>query len=680
MLFLAMFWSIVLPYMLLLVVAAAISISITLFAWRRRAVQGAVALGILSVAVATWSLGYVLELGSTAIVALPRVGREVSTIDLEGSIFWAKVQYLGIVTVAPAWLIFGLQYTGRGRWLNWRTILLLLAVPLIILGLVWTNEQHNLIWSSIRLDTSGTFPILDFGHGSAFWMIIGYSYLCLLFGSAILIHTILRSPDLYRRQTGALLVSIGAPWVGNFVYIAGLSPWPALDLTPIGFTASCLAMAFGISRFQLLNIVPIAREALIDNMVEGVIVLDDQDRVVDINLAAQQTIGNTASAIIGRPIAQVMTQWSDIIERYQGATQLSEEIIIAEGDDEPSCFDLRISPLYDRNCNLRGRLVVWRDISELKHVEAALRRQNDELIALQEKLFQAKEVAESASRAKSTFLANMSHELRTPLSAILGYSQLLQYQVKANDATSMLPDLKAIWMAGEHLLNLINNILDLSKIEAGKMELYLEDFDIKTLVNGTADTIRPLVEQNDNTLVVQCADDVEIMYADMTKVKQILFNLLSNAAKFTKHGVITLRVQRMQSEESRPALRQAYDLPGQIYRMLTSTQENENNLAALLSFIVFEVSDTGAGIPEELLTSIFKEFTQADPSTTRKYGGTGLGLAISQHYCQMMGGTISVESVEGQGSTFIVRIPAEVVRWPADTVAPLEVHFNVRGA
>jgi signal transduction histidine kinase len=170
------------------------------------------------------------------------------------------------------------------------------------------------------------------------------------------------------------------------------------------------------------------------------------------------------------------------------------------------------------------------------------------------------------------------------------------------------------------------------------------------------------------------------MYADMTKVKQILFNLLSNAAKFTKHGVITLRVQRMQSEESRPALRQAYDLPGQIYRMLTSTQENENNLAALLSFIVFEVSDTGAGIPEELLTSIFKEFTQADPSTTRKYGGTGLGLAISQHYCQMMGGTISVESVEGQGSTFIVRIPAEVVRWPADTVAPLEVHFNVRGA
>ncbi|MCG8346748.1 MAG: ATP-binding protein [Chloroflexales bacterium] len=664
--------------MLLLACAAAISISITFFAWRRRAVQGAVALSILSVAVITWSLGYALELGSTVIVAAPRVTGDLSAADLGVSILWAKVQYLGIVTVALGWLVFGLQYTGREKWLNRRTMLLLLVVPLVVLLLVWTNERHGLIWSSIGLDTSGTFPILDFEHGPAFWVIIGYSYLCLLFGSMILIHTILRSPELYRRQTGALLVSICAPWVGNFIYIAGWSPWPALDLTPIGFTVSCLAIAWGVSRYQLLSIVPIAREVLIDNMVEGVIVLDVHDRIVDINVAAQQAIGSAASAAVGRPISQVMTQWSDIIEHYRGKTQLSEEIVINRGEDEPSCFDLRISPLYDRKCNLRGRLVVWRDISKFRRVEAALRRRNDELVALQEKLFQAKEAAESASRAKSTFLANMSHELRTPLSAILGYSQLLQYQVQTNDVSSMSSDLRAIRTAGEHLLTLINNILDLSKIEAGKMELHLENFDIKTLVNGTVDTIRPVVEQNDNTLVVQCADDINTMHADMTKIKQILFNLLSNAAKFTKYGVITLRVRKMKSQDFWSKSLQAYDAPGQRQPMLSSHQESKNNVTAW--FIVFEVSDTGAGIPEELLASIFTEFTQADSSTTRKYGGTGLGLAISQHYCHMMGGAIAVESVEGQGSTFTVRIPAEVVRWSAEPVVPLEVNFNVRGA
>ncbi|HZO26946.1 MAG TPA: HAMP domain-containing sensor histidine kinase [Chloroflexota bacterium] len=230
---------------------------------------------------------------------------------------------------------------------------------------------------------------------------------------------------------------------------------------------------------------------------------------------------------------------------------------------------------------------------------------------------------ETASQHKSQFLANMSHELRTPLNAIIGYSEMLQEEAEEIDADAFLPDLVRINAAGKHLLGLINDLLDLSKIEAGRMDLFVETFSVHDLIQEVEAIVQPLVEKNANRMDVSCADDLGTMRADQTKVRQALFNLLSNASKFTERGTISLTVQ----------------------------QEPDN-------WITFAVSDTGIGMTEEQLGRLFEAFSQAEASTRSTYGGTGLGLAISRHFCRLMGGDLTVESTYGEGSTLTVRLPA----------------------
>jgi signal transduction histidine kinase len=244
-----------------------------------------------------------------------------------------------------------------------------------------------------------------------------------------------------------------------------------------------------------------------------------------------------------------------------------------------------------------------------------------------------------ASQHKSQFLANMSHELRTPLNAIIGVSEMLREDAEA--AKQDVEPLDRVLGAGRHLLALINDILDLSKIEAGRMELQLEDFVLAPLIDGAVKTIEPLATKNENRVAVSCDAAIGSLHADQMRLRQALLNLMSNANKFTERGTITVDARQ--------------------------AQENDRD------WVTIAVADTGIGMTAEQMSKLFQEFSQADASTTRKYGGTGLGLAISKRFCQMMGGDITVESEPGRGSTFRIRLP-RIVEAPKEMVAVNPAH------
>jgi signal transduction histidine kinase len=260
---------------------------------------------------------------------------------------------------------------------------------------------------------------------------------------------------------------------------------------------------------------------------------------------------------------------------------------------------------------------------------ALMQRKRDEeaMRLMNEQLALARDRALAANRTKSSFVANMSHELRTPLNAIIGYSEMLQEDAALLGLEEIEDDLKKIHQSGRHLLNLINDILDMSKIEAGKLELHYDDFNVPMLVWDTSTTIQPLLTQNNNRLNIDCDLQLGDIRADMTRLRQILLNILSNACKFTKSGEINIKVYRQSFAQHK--------------------------------YFCFAISDTGIGISPENMQKLFQPFNQADSSTTRQYGGTGLGLAISRRLCQMMGGDIMLESELSKGSTFTVRLPID---------------------
>jgi len=399
--------------------------------------------------------------------------------------------------------------------------------------------------------------------------------------------------------------------------------------------------------------------AIVGTAAEGIIICDGLGMVESYNKAAEEIFGYTAEEAIGASFSRLLgreghtppvpsanpADSAPTLTRFSEIMELTSETIGVRKDGTK--FPMEISVSEVRISERRLFTAIARDVTERKETEREIRSLNEHLkeakvhlenrvrertLRLQQtnaELSTARDEAEDANRAKSAFLAQMSHELRTPLNAIIGYGELLIEDAEEDGNQSLIDDLNKIIEAGRHLLTLINDILDLSKIDAGKMELHLERFNIQQLVESVVDTIDPLVKKNSNTLKLQSNGNVGEMYADHTRVRQVLLNLLSNACKFTENGQIDLIAQRINVDDT--------------------------------PYIQFQVKDTGIGMTTEHLGKLFQTFTQADSSTTRKYGGTGLGLSISRKFCELMGGGVAVESRPGAGSTFTVRIPAEVV-------------------
>jgi PAS domain S-box-containing protein len=600
--------------------------------WRRRPAPGAEGFTFLMIALAVWSFAYGMELG-------------VNT--LAGMLFWIRIEYIGIVCLPVAWFIFSMEISGQQDWLSSRRLFFILLVPFATLVLVITNPAHNIFYRQTWVDNSGPIPMLAFITGPWYWVHSAYSYILFISGTYILFRLFLRSSGPYKRQSATMLVGALVIWVVNILYYLGFKPFGHLDLTPFFFFVTGLIIAWGIFRYQLLDLVPIAQDILINSMQDGALVLDKRTRLVNCNPAAKKLFG-WQTAPLGQLAVQIIPEWDVILELTQecGANQngnFFEQRI--QRDDQISYYEVRATPLIDHRKNPSGCLVMIHEITARKLSEQALQR--------------ARDLAESANQAKSVFLANMSHELRTPLNAILGFSQILSKDPHLSDYQH---ELSIILDNGKHLLSLINDVLDISRIEAGHMRLQAADFDSKMLLISLHNTFNLRAAAKGVDLIFETPTDFpRFIHTDENKLRQVLMNLVDNGLKFTDSGKVILRArfsQDLAEKDLRPSGSATY--LSVIDKLLVSS--NESPLSSL-GMIDFEVEDTGIGITAEDQAVIFEPFVQLSPSG-RSREGVGLGLSITRQIVNILGGEITLYSQPGAGSVFRFSIPVIVYENP----------------
>ncbi len=352
---------------------------------------------------------------------------------------------------------------------------------------------------------------------------------------------------------------------------------------------------------------------ILASMAESLVVLDPRGTIITVNKATLELLGYRPEQLLGKPFTLVLPDFGELATDTAPPAGAHEPVERsyrnAAGRPVPVLFSHARLP-GDAG-ERAGSVCVASDITRLKHAENSLR--------------EAKQLAEEASLAKSRFLANMSHELRTPLNAVIGYAEMLLEEADERNLVGSTEEVRKIQFAGKHLLGLISDILDLSKIEAGRMDIHLETFDVADMIDTVLGTVGPMIDKNGNQITVHCPPSIGFIHADLTKIRQILLNLLSNAAKFTDKGAIRLSVSKL--------------------------------LQGTTQMVQFLISDTGIGMTQAQVAQLFQAFSQGDSSTSRRYGGTGLGLAITKAFTDMLGGTIEVQSKLGGGTVFVVRLP-----------------------
>ena len=584
------------PYALLLIATCLLSLWLAYAIWIRRPGTGIVSLVTLAIGLAIWSIGDAMQL-----VVIP--------INLKIVSF--HLSYLGISIAPAAWFVFMLEYIGKEKWVTKRLVTILSIEPILLQLFLLTNPLHNQLLSNVDVMQTEGLWVLDYSWETLFWIHVIYSYLLLLVSAILLIRASIRSPQLFHGQMTWLGVSVFSPWITNFIYLFGYSPLPDyVDITPFAFIITVIASAWGLYRYQLMDIVPIARDVIVDNLDDGILVLDDMNRIVDVNKSVLKLIGRTSAEVIGQPITEFVVNQEELLEKFSDIPQTDTEITFVV-DGENRDFRLRISSIYNQQKQATGRIVLIHDITTLKEANRALQEANDAIL--------------ETTRLKSQFLATMSHELRTPLNAIMGYTELQLSGMVGELSEIQYQYGERILSNSQHLLGLINDILDLSKIEAGRMTLNKEIIDLAPWASEIVEQNIVLADAKGLNFISQIDSNLpESFIGDSMRLRQIIVNLLSNAIKFTKTGEVCLSFNR-----------------------------TSNDTWSIV------VKDTGIGIAPHKLETIFDEFRQVDDSATREYGGTGLGLAIVRKLAMTMGGNIRVESTLGEGSTFTVLLPIQ---------------------
>lgn len=422
--------------------------------------------------------------------------------------------------------------------------------------------------------------------------------------------------------TGAILAS-AISYVTTVYFPDVLGRTDILPLHDIGIAIHSLFASIAVTQYRFLHIeLADVAEDMFARMHDGVLILDDTGRIQHANLSAREMLNLGLDELPEREI-------STYFDAYPKSMAFSNYELEVKDENNGNTYSITQAPsVYGKKES--SKLVVVRDISEQKKAEQEINIMNRDLA-------KARDEALEASKLKSQFLANMSHELRTPLNAVIGYSEIIEEEAEELEQVQIASDADKINRAGKHLLLLINDILDLSKIEAGKMDVYIEAFNLNDLLQDVIITSQPMLKKNNNAIEYNFDNSIGLIESDQIKVRQILFNLVSNASKFTKDGSVRLASEVVNKEAK--------------------------------AYLELSISDTGIGMNEEQLAKLYNAFTQADASTTRKYGGTGLGMAITRHFVEILNGNIEVKSEIDVGTEFRVSLPVKYEAYSYDNVS-----------
>jgi PAS domain S-box-containing protein len=716
------------PVVLPLLLGTAVSAGLAIYgAVHRRAGADVLAFVLLCAFASQWCLGETLQW---------------ATSNTAWQYTWLRFTRLGVQMVPLFWFVFAAEYTGWQTAFSRRAFSVLGAVVALTVLLAWTNPWHQLVWSAVtQVEFHGVARLVV--QRGPYWMPIAlYNYAMLLGGAGLFAVALIRSPDRYRGRAPAIIIGSATPFAANIFYT--LHPTP-VDPTPLALVVSAVAYAWGVFRHRMLDLVPIARHTIIENMADAMFVLDENGRLLDANSSAKRILARTNDNLIGRPLAESVPAWTQLLGDIDKAASNEGEVAV-DGHD----YELRISPVRNKDGALTGRVVLLHDITDQKQACETLRRTEEtsrtilesiedgyyeidlrgtftkateataKVIGLpraqviganfvqltddstatrlldiygevfrtgaalkdleysittlggetkyleasaslmrdvagrpigfrgmvrdtterkrtEQELQAAKRAAEEASQAKGAFLATVSHELRTPLTSVLGFAKLIKRRLsetvhpaaagadpKVQRALQQVSDNVDIIVAeGERLTTLINEVLDLAKIESGKIEWHMQPLAVAEIIARAIAATTSLSEAKALAVRSEIEDTLPRVLGDPDRLIQVVINLLSNAIKFTDHGRITCRARR-------------------------------NDGA-----IEVAVADTGAGIAPEDQPRVFEQFVQVGDTLTGRPTGTGLGLPICKQIIEHHGGRIWVESTVGQGSTFAFTLPID---------------------
>ena len=538
-----------------MVLAAGLALGLALVGWRRRPLPGGTEFALLMLALAIWT---------------SLSGLEKTFLAIAARVWCSKFQYLGIASVAPLWLLFALRYTRRDQWLTRRNSLALWVVPLLTVLLAFTNDWHHLIWTTITPTSDVPGMPLNYAHGAWFWLAAAYSYLLLLSATLALLWSVIRYPQVHRRQALGLLLAAAVPWTGNIIYLTGSSPLPGLDPTPFGFALTGLILAWTVFRYRLLDLVPVAREAVVESLDDGVVVLDLNNRVADINPAALRMSRHShRDEVVGRSLDEVFAAWPEEVARFRDVPEAQVELTY--GSPAPRHWEMRIMPLRDQAGRTTGRVVLLRDITAQKMLETL----------------------------RYDLTNTMVHDLRAPLTNLTTALEMLarhETTLSADDQQHMLDIMHS---SAYRLLGLVNSILDVSRLESGELLLERQRLRPRELVRETLQVLGPLATEKHIALLNEVPAKLPPLYGDPGLLGRVLENLVGNALKFAPER-------------------------SEIFVAAKPAPEAGE--------VIFSVADAGPGIPPELQERLFQKYaTGSVPGRGRGLGLAFCRLAMEAH-------------------------------------------------